>query len=171
MNILPGTITDIDAVLTIVQETVTEMKTYGNNQWDETYPKRDRFIQDVDNQALYIAKDQKNGSTLSNAMGFIVVDNEEPDGYDAMAWRSDRPFLVIHRFAVSIHNRNQGVASALESFACQLAQAQNITYIKVDTHSTNQRMQKFLERKGYIKTGEMIANGKDKPYYCYDKFL
>ena len=176
MNIVPGTATNIDAVLTIVQQTVAEMKTYGNNQWDEAYPLRDRFVQDLSNQALYVAPSTIAGRhpselRTSELMGFIVVDNEEPDGYDAMNWRSDRPFLVIHRLAVSIHHRDQGVASALEAFACQLARTQNLTYLKVDTHSTNLRMQQFLERKGYVKTGEMIANGKDKPFYCYDKLL
>ena len=179
MNIVPGTVAHLDAVLTIVQQTVAEMKTYGNNQWDETYPLRDRFVQDVTNQALYVAQSSHPPTNPPDLMGFIVIDTEEPEGYDAMNWRSVglpghspyRPCLVIHRLAVSTHHRNQGVATAMEAFACQLAHTQNITYLKVDTHSTNQRMQQFLERKGYIKTGTMIANGKDKPFYCYDKFL
>lgn len=171
MTIVPGTATDIDAVLTIVQQTIAEMKTYGNNQWDETYPLRDRFLQDLNNQTLYIAKSPENKNSGSTIMGFIVIDAEEPDGYDTIDWRSNRPFLVIHRLAVSIHHRNQGIASALEAFACQLARNQDITYLKVDTHSTNQRMQQFLEHKGYVKTGAMITRNKDKPFYCYDKLL
>ena len=174
MNIVPGTDTDIDAILIIVQQTVAEMQTYGNNQWDETYPLRDRFIQDLENHALYVAKASRNRTEDSEIMaiqGFIVIDREEPDEYNTINWRSDRPFLVIHRLAVSIHHRSQGIASALEAFACQLATAQNIAYIKVDTHNTNQRMQQFLERKGYIKTGETLAKGKDKPFYYYDKLL
>ena len=171
MNIVPGTAADIDGVLKIVQQTVIEMKTYGNDQWDETYPLRDRFVQDVNNQSLYVVKATDNGHDALTLMGFIVVDEEEPEGYDTMNWRSDRPFLVIHRLAVSADHRKQGVASAMEAFACQLAHHQSICYLKVDTHSTNQGMQQFLERKGYVKTGEMIAMGKDKPFYCYDKLL
>ena len=171
MNIVPATSTDIDAVLTIVQQTIAEMKTYGNDQWDETYPLRDRFLQDLNNQSLYVAKDPESQNNGSTPMGFIVIDDEEPDGYDTIDWRSDRPFFVLHRFAVSIHHRNQGVASALEAFACQLAHNQAIPYLKVDTYSPNQRMQQFLERKGYVKTGEMRTRDKDKPFYCYDKLL
>lgn len=171
MNIVPGTAAEIDGVLKIVQQTVAEMKTYGNNQWDEAYPLRDRFVQDVNNQALYVAKAMDISPGGSSLMGFVVVDNEEPEGYDTINWRSDRPFLVIHRLAVSAYHRKQGVASAMESFACHLAQHQNLAYLRVDTHSTNLGMQQFLVRKGYVKTGEMLALGKDKPYYCYDKFL
>lgn len=171
MNIIPGTMIDIDNILTIVAQTVAEMKTYGNDQWDEQYPLRDRFVQDVQNNALYVVKSTPTEVSMANLMGFIVVDNDEPDGYDAMDWRSDRPCLVIHRWAVSVHHRQKRVASMLESFTCQLAQSQNVTYLKVDTHSTNQRMQQFLEHRGYAKTGEMMAMGKNKPFYCYDKFI
>lgn len=182
MNIVLGTEQEIDAVLCIVRQTVAEMKTYGNDQWDESYPLKDRFEQDVANQALYVVQDtgfqKMNVPGLgtgklepTSVMGFIVVDREEPEGYERMQWRSDRPCLVVHRLAVSADYRQRGVASAMEAFACELARAQSITYLKVDTHSTNQRMQQFLDRKGYAKTGEMMAMGKDKPFYCYDKLL
>ena len=186
MNIMLGTEQEIDAVLRIVRQTVAEMKTYGNDQWDEHYPLRDRFVEDVANQALYVVQDEvfqninasmngpglgKSGLEPTSIMGFIVVDREEPEGYELMQWRSDRPCLVVHRLAVSAEYRQRGVASAMEAFACELARDQAIPYLKVDTHSTNQRMQQFLERKGYVNTGEMMAMGKNKPFYCYDKLL
>ncbi|NET09205.1 MAG: GNAT family N-acetyltransferase [Symploca sp. SIO2B6] len=168
MTLVLGNATDIDGVFEIVQQTIAEMKTYGNNQWDHRYPLRQRFEQDVASQSLYVFKD---GEKSRDIMGFIVVDDEEPDGYETISWRSDRPCLIIHRLAVSADHRQRGVASVLEAFACGLAQERGITYLKVDTHSTNQRMQGFLDRKGYRQVGEMMAMGKEKPFYCYDKLL
>ena len=165
MHILPGTVADVEAILAIVQQTVAEMKTYNNEQWDEAYPNRARFMTDVANKTIHVAKDG------DSVMGFIVLDNDELEEYDQIQWRSAQPCLVVHRLAIDQAYRQRGVASALETFVCQVAQDTGIHYLKVDTHSTNQPMQKFLERQGYSKLGAVNALGKEQPFYCYDKFL
>lgn len=40
-------ISDVGTIMTIINETVKEMKSYGNNQWDENYPNSETFINDI----------------------------------------------------------------------------------------------------------------------------
>ena len=43
-------ISDVGTIMTIINETVKEMKSYGNNQWDENYPNSETFINDIKNE-------------------------------------------------------------------------------------------------------------------------
>jgi ribosomal protein S18 acetylase RimI-like enzyme len=165
MTIRRATVEDLDAVMAIVGETVEDMAAYGNDQWDTTYPNDARFLQDIANETLFVAED--NGVVL----GFMTVDQDEPDGYRGLPWRSDEPCLVVHRFAVARRSRNQGVATFLEAAVCRMAQERQIGLIKVDTHSSNTGMQSFLQKKGYLPVGEMEFHGKDRPFFCYDKVV
>lgn len=166
----PGTIRravpeDLDGVMAIVAETVAEMQAYGNEQWNTDYPDRDRFAQDIANQALYVATE---GPALC---GFITVDETEPEEYLGLSWQSSKPSKVIHRFAVAAQRRGQGWASRLETYAIGLARESSMHYLKTDTHSSNLAMQQFLERKGYQRSGTMRLPGRAQDYYCYDKLL
>lgn len=166
----PGTIRratpqDLDAVMGIVATTVEDMKAYDNEQWDQHYPNRDRFTQDIAQKSLYVATE---GMDLC---GFITVDTIEPEEYAEQPWHDQSPCKVIHRFAVASHRQGQGWASRLETYAVGLARESGIHYLKTDTHSTNLKMQQFLTHKGYVRAGTMRLPGHLKDYYCYDKIL
>ena len=166
----PGTIRgavpeDLDAVMAIVAETVAEMQAYGNEQWNTDYPDRDRFMQDISNESLYVATEG------TDICGFITVDDIEPEEYSGLPWRICTPCKVIHRFAVASNRRGQGWASRLETYAVGLARESWTHYLKTDTHCTNLAMQQFLEHKGYGRTGTMRLPGRSQDYYCYDKIL
>ena len=151
--------------MAIVAGVVAEMNNVGNYQWDESYPDRARFARDVDNGSLYVAED------AGLVVGFVTVDEVEPDGYQGLPWTPSVGFLVIHRFAVDGHQRSKGVATVLEEFACRMAARCAISELRVDTYSTNHTMQAFLSKKGYNKVGEMEFRGKPLPFYCYEKLL
>ena len=48
---------DIDTIMSIINETVEEMKSYGNTQWDNNYPNNKTFIKDIKNDSLYVYED------------------------------------------------------------------------------------------------------------------
>jgi GNAT superfamily N-acetyltransferase len=165
-TIRTATASDLPRVMAIVRATVNAMRVYGNDQWDDRYPDESRFRRDVDAAPLFVA--ERDGVVI----GFITVDQDESDGYARLVWTNDGDgSTIIHRFAVAPEAQKAGVASALERFACDLARQRGIQHMKVDTHSSNAGMQAFLIRKGYVFVGEMEFNGKDRPYFCYEKLL
>jgi len=77
------------------------------------------------------------------------------------AWINDRPYGVIHRIAVAVHQR--GVASACFSW-CYAACGN----VKIDTHRDNIPMQRSLEKNGFSRCGIIhLANGD--PRIAYQK--
>jgi GNAT superfamily N-acetyltransferase len=166
MKIRVASLTDLPRVMAIVRATVDGMRVYGNDQWDDCYPDESRFRRDVEAGSLFVAE------LDLLVIGFITVDQDEPDGYAPLTWQNDGGgSMIIHRFAIAPEAQKGGVASALEHFACDRARRQNISHMKVDTHSSNGGMQAFLIRKGYTFVGEMEFNGKDRPFFCYEKML
>lgn len=164
MPIRPATPHDLPAVMRIVAETVAEMKTLGNDQWDESYPLLDRFQTDLDNNALHVAEQN------NEVIGFIVLDQDQPPEYAPLNWRGKKPF-VVHRLAISATCRSKGTATSLIDHASALARSLHKKSLRVDTHSTNLPMQKFLSNRGFTKIGEMDYHGKSRPYFCYEKVL
>lgn len=157
-----ATTLDIPAVMEIVSHTIDGMKQMGNDQWDGSYPKDDRFQTDIGNGALYVA-------TLSDeVIAFITIDDEQAIEYTAMQWLYKNP-IVMHRLAVHPLAQGTGVARLLETFTQELAIKSGKDSIRLDTHSTNAPMQAFLSSLGYTKIGEMDYRGKSRPFFCYEK--
>src|SRR4051794_40825872 len=126
MNIRTATLADLPRVMQIVRATVDAMRVYGNDQWDDRYPAEARFRRDVEAASLFVA--ERDGAVV----GFITVDQDEPEGYAPLAWTRDgNGSMVIHRFAVAPAAQKGGVASGLERHACELARAKHIRHMMV----------------------------------------
>ena len=165
MDIRNGTTEDIDSIMSIVGQVVAEMAANGNFQWTSEYPTAHRFQQDIQNRSLFVAAENR------AVLGFIVVDRIQPPEYAPVAWNRDGPACVIHRFAVAKSSRRHGIASSLEAHACELARQSGTHYLRTDTNSSNQAMQRFLKSRNYRYTGDVFFAKCTNAFYCYDKAL
>lgn len=156
---------DVEPIMEIMRGTLEEMYSYGNNQWDQQYPAREHFIQDIKDNALYVYE----GDGVVKAM--VCVNTAEPPEYEKVPWRKQEPALVVHRFAVGVPYRKQGIATQVMQFIDAYAKQQGLSYLKADTYSMNQKMQYLLQKYGYCKQGTTQFRNKDKLFYCYDKIL
>ncbi|EET84500.1 putative acetyltransferase [Clostridium carboxidivorans P7] len=55
-------IEDTKEIMQIIKETIAEMRTYNNTQWDENYPQEKDFMKDIQRGDLYVA--EREGSWL-----------------------------------------------------------------------------------------------------------
>lgn len=156
---------DLKVIMKIIKETIVEMHSYNNYQWDENYPKEKDFAKDIEKGDLYVI--EKEGELL----GFACINKEEPDEYKELNWSLDEEALVVHRMAVSGNRRQRGIGTELINFAHELALRNNVRYLKTDTYSLNTKMNGFFKKSGYKLIGEMSFLGKEKPFYCYEKVL
>ena len=108
-------ISDVGTIMTIINETVKEMKSYGNNQWDENYPNSETFINDIKNDSLYVYEED------NNIKGFICIDCNQAAEYENLNWSLNEKCMVAHRIAVNTKFRNGGIATKLMSFCEELA--------------------------------------------------
>ncbi len=163
--ITKANLNDVKQIMEIINETVKEMKSYNNTQWDETYPQDKDFIKDIESQDLYV--DKKDDIIT----GFICVNYIEPSEYNDINWSRDDKCMIIHRMAVNSNCRNQGIGTKLMNFAEELALQNNVTYLKTDTYSINTKMNSLFNKFGYTLAGQMNFLGKEELFNCYEKTL
>lgn len=156
---------DLKDIMEIIKQTIVEMHSYNNYQWDENYPKEKDFINDIQKENLFvIQRDAK-------IAGIICINKEEPVEYNELNWTLKEPAMVIHRMSVSPAYRRSGIGTELMEFTDEVALKNNLRYIKTDTYSINSNMNALFVRCGYKFIGDMSFLGKEKLFYSYEKIL
>lgn len=156
---------DIKDIMSIIKETIVEMNSYNNHQWDENYPQEKDFMNDIKEGNLFVVK--RKGILV----GFVCINKTEPIEYNGLKWSLSEDFMVIHRMAVKLDFRRMGVGTELMNFADELALENNIRYLKTDTYSINTKMNTLFKKCGYNFVGEMNFLSKEEPFNCYEKVL
>lgn len=159
---------DLGSILAIVEEAKAIMQQDNNNQWDEHYPLESHFVEDINNENLYVL-DENN-----KIHAFIVVDQNQSEWYDNLQWPVNRKgAYVIHRIAAS--SGYKGAATKLFNFAVNLAIEHNIYVMITDTFALNKRAQGLFKKFGFNKVGEAKMNyppyNKGDSFYAYYKNL
>ncbi|MHC6178549.1 GNAT family N-acetyltransferase [Clostridium sp. JNZ X4-2] len=160
-----ASMSDIENVMKIIKKTIEEMSTYNNTQWDEKYPRKEDFINDIQKENLFVLKREE------NLVGFVCINKIEPTEYSGLNWTLNENTMIIHRMAVDLNCRRMGIGTELLKFAEKLALKSNIRYLKTDTYSVNIKMNSLFKKCGYKFIGEINFLGKEKPFYCYEKIV
>jgi GNAT superfamily N-acetyltransferase len=158
-------LSDMMEIMEIVKETIEEMHSNNNYQWDENYPLIEHFTKDIEDGNLYVFEED------GTVTGFICINKEEPVEYKGLKWELNEEAFIIHRLAVRKNYRSKGIAANLLKFADTLSMKSKIRYIKTDTYSLNTKAQSLLKKCGYTFIGEMSFLGKEKSFYCYERIL
>jgi len=154
---------DIMSIVAILDPIVKEMNATGNYQWDHKYPKAKDFEKDIECGTLYVYEDS------GVIGGFICIDSNEPQEYRSARWSQNNEAMIIHRMAVNVSSRGQGIAKKMMYFAEQIALANGIHYLKTDTFSGNENMNALFRRVGFRKVGDINLQGKEGLFSCYEK--
>ena len=163
-----ATLDDLDTVKQIAEACALFMSANGIHQWNEHYPSKRVFKNDIQEEALYviIADD-------GILCGCIMFSNKKDALYDAIEWLTpDSKNLYVHRLAVHPHYQGRGMARKLMDFAETQAANQNYTSIRLDTFSQNKRNQRFYEARGFVRLGDVyFPKQSEHPFHCYEKVL
>jgi GNAT superfamily N-acetyltransferase len=157
--------TDIKEIMNIIRDTVVEMHSDGNTQWDENYPQENDFLKDIQKGDLYVC--ERDG----NLAGLVCINKIQPLEYKGLPWSKEETAIIVHRMAVSQSYRRRGIGTELMAFAEEFAVQNNVQYLKTDTYSINTKMNAMFVKCGYKWVGEMSFRSKEKPFYCYEKVL
>ena len=162
-----ATLLDIDAILEITKSCAQHMIAQDIQQWNEFYPNKQAFTNDVKRNELYVIEEQ------NTILGCIVISTLMDDEYKPIAWLTpNNSNIYIHRVAINPDYQGKGYAQKLMTFAEQFAIDNNYTSIRLDTFSENKRNQKFYELRGYKKLGNIhFPKQSEHPFYCYELVL
>lgn len=139
--------------------TIQDMMKASIPQWTMEYPRKNHYIEDLENNALYIYK--LDGKVIG---AMTLLEENDPPYKTITNWLTNKS-MVIHRVIVDPKYRNQKVAQKLFNFAYELSGERNFKSIKIDTHLENYKMRRFLIKNkfqeiGYLKVIDRVAYEK-----------
>ena len=166
MPIRPATHEDLASLALLVRRVVPLMRAEGNFQWDDSYPNAEVFGQDIQRGQLWVAEID------GHIAGVVAITGDPEPDYIQADWDHSGPALILHRLAVDPEFRGTGVARALMQQAEDVAQAQGVFVIRVDTNIENQATQQLFPRLGYRFAGEISLRMRPGlRFLCYEKRL
>lgn len=160
-------IKDIKHILRITDACATHMISKGIYQWNNLYPNKQVFLDDINRCELYV---YERGKFI---VGYIVITTVMDNEYNPVKWLTPNANnIYIHRLAIHPESQEKGYARKLMDFAEQLAKDKKYSSIRLDTFSKNKRNQIFYELRGYKKLEEIYFLNQSKfPFYCYERVL
>jgi ribosomal protein S18 acetylase RimI-like enzyme len=162
-----ATLTDIDAILGLTKACAKHMISLGIFQWNEQYPNRKAFENDVKRDELFVSE------ITNTIVGCIVISKLMDEEYIPINWMTpNRNNVYIHRLAVHPEHQGKGFAQRLMDFAETTSRKNNMQSVRLDTFSQNIRNQEFYELRGYVRLGNIyFPKQSDHPFYCYEYIL
>ena len=161
-----ATVTDLPAIVALVQAVVPLMNAAGNYQWTSEYPNQAVFEKDIAQNHLWVAK---LGGELA---GVAALTQDQDAEYADANWDAAEPALVTHRLAVAPSAHGRGIAQALLQQAEHEARTLGLRTLRVDTNSENAATQRLFPKLGYRFAGEIkLAFRPGLRFFCYEKQL
>jgi len=137
---------DLDEIMKIIEEAKLFLKENGVPQWQNGYPNKDSFKEDILKKQLYVFED-------SVIKGVFVLSKETESCYITDFWPEAFDYLVIHRIAVKNEYKGENIAGQMFDFSFKKARETNKKSIRVDTHEKNIIMQKLLKKHNFEYCG------------------
>lgn len=159
-----ATFDDLDAINSLVQDAIATMIQQNILQWDELYPTKEDFREDIAREQLYVG-------TIENQIAVVYVLNQESDeAYKTGNWQEpSKSYYVIHRLCVNPHFQNKGVGTATLLHIEEHLQSKGIEAIRLDAFTQNPYSLKMYDKLGYSKVG--FADWRKGRFYLMEKYL
>lgn len=139
---------DLDAVCGLVAEVVAALRRNGIDQWDEHYPDRAQFSEDIRLKELRLVLCDGQLAAL------YTVNGQCDPAYANGTWSTPAtPFRVVHRLCVSPARQGSGLGSALIRHIEAELRKQGVGAIRLDVFTQNPAAQALYVRAGYRPVG------------------
>lgn len=137
----------------------------GFVQWHPEYPTLLTIKDDIKAGIGYVFADD-------NAVyGYCCIIIGDEPAYRVIdgAWKTDRPYAVVHRMAFSHQSRGKGLSEKAFALVKNFCAERGIESIRVDTQAENKVMQHILDREGFQYCGLIAFDGGPKLAYEWDR--
>ena len=150
---------DLPELLRVYGEARDFMAQSGNpKQWGPSgYPQKELLEEDIRKGRLFVLT---RGERIAAA--FVLAAGAEPTYrvIEAGEWRSDKPYLTIHR--LGSRKDEHGCARAVLDFCKNEAHKKGLD-LRADTHEDNKPMLRILEKYGFAYCGMIhVADGSPR---------
>lgn len=141
---------DLPEICDLIDSAEKEMEKNGIFQWDELYPTKEDFSEDIQNGELF-------AGTINGKIAVVYSINQSCDEeYKNGKWHyPDESFGVIHRLCVNPCFQRMGIAEKTVLHIEDQFRGQGITAIRLDVFSENPFALRLYEKLGFMKTGNV----------------
>ena len=143
-----ATLSDIDEVMVAVEDSRALLKEEGNGQWQFGYPNRDDFIEDINNNRLYVILDRINNKEIASVYALCGYEESYHHLYEGK-WKTDYEYLVIHRVALKEKYRGLGYGKAIFDSAINETIKRGLHSLRIDTHEKNNILIHLIYKYGF----------------------
>lgn len=162
MKIIRAREEHLDAILEITQQAKKRLEKLGLDQWQQGYPAREDWEQDLRDQTAFAAvtKDPDGKDAVMGAFAFLTEQDPSYASIDG-AWLTgdDARYASLHRACVADAYLGQGVGRRILRFGLERTMLLGIASLRIDTHPGNLPMQNALAREGFERCGDIILKG------------
>ncbi|WP_102029330.1 GNAT family N-acetyltransferase [Salirhabdus sp. Marseille-P4669] len=154
---------DLSKIMEIENQSREIMQKEGNEQWDESYPLAAHYEGDIKESNLFVYEED------NRILGVACISNYGHQEYNDINWTYNGPYYCIKRLAVDPKTRGKGIALKFYQAAEEIALENGVHLIRTDTYSKNKGAVKLFEKANYEFVQQRINEGKEAPFYYYEK--
>ena len=155
---------EIESIFSIVTSAIIEMESYGIFQWDDLYPTKEDFLNDIHKKTLFVG-------ILDQHISVVFTINKEcSEQYQNGSWKYlNTEYRIIHRLCVDSQYQNRGIAKeTLDHIENELSRA-GVESIRLDVFCNNPFALSLYRNKGYEEVG--TGEGRKGKFYLMEKHL
>lgn len=168
MNLIfhKATLSNLDEIFSLVDASRIKMISENIFQWDEIYPTREDFEEDIKRGELTSVVHEESGKIAA----IYVINSEYDDAYNYAKWTCpESNFRVLHRIVVNPEFQNKGIGTSVMRHLMEDLKSQGVESLRLDVFSENPYSQRMYAKLGFVKTGE--ANWRKGLFYLLEKVL
>lgn len=155
---------DIEVICGLVGRVKDTLIQNGIFQWDEVYPVKDDFLEDINKGHLYI------GLMDGRTAVLYALNQEFDEQYGRGRWKNEaEPFYVVHRLCVEPDFQNKGIARRTLLHIEEVLKKSGIHSVRLDVFSGNPFALKLYDSMGYTKTG--CCEWRKGTFYLMEKYF
>ena len=139
-------------------------KSLGFEQWHPNYPTQQTILDDISQGIGYAFLDE------TGVIGYCCIIIGDEPAYHKIegAWKTEKPYAVVHRMSFNKNARGNGLSSKAIGLIKEYCLSNGIHAIRVDTQEENKVMQHILAREGFAYCGLIQFDGGPKLAYEWD---
>lgn len=148
MNYRPAETTDLGAICALISSAIAEMERADIHQWDDIYPTKEDFLNDIIKKTLYVG-------TIDDDIAVVYAVNKDADEqYANGTWAyPDSEYCIIHRLCVNPKYQNRGVARETLGYIETTLRKNGTESIRLDVFTENPYALKLYRGNGYREVG------------------
>ena len=157
MILQQATLTDYEALLAFYDDVIERTPGIGRYaQWRKgIHPTAGDILAPIRKGSMYLYREQ------DGIAGALVVTPYQGEDYHAIDWQqqvADDQVAVIHLVAVSPDKQGAGLGAEMVRSAIELARADGMKAIRLETTASNTPAHRFYERLGFRYRGQQLLN-------------